>query len=199
MRANKRMLILTAAVALATATLTRVVADTTTRPAEPAKQAESAEKPETRAASRPGPSPADAQTHADAVIKALMSERAKRPVLPNAPSSRPAVRPAAAAPAEIIQPLPMPPGSMIVDRVGRLVRNEAAGWWTFRFESEKQHLYEAPLRVLPNRHLEAMETILEKSATPGLRFLVTGEVTQYHQRRYLLIRKKLVKRQMGSY
>ena len=128
-----------------------------------------------------------------------MSEQAKRPVLPAAPADQPVSQPAAAAPATIIRPLPMPPGSMIVDRVGRLVRDDAAGWWTFRFESENSRLYEAPLRILPNRHLEAMETILEKTAAPGLRFLVTGEVTHYRQKRYLLIRKKLVKRQMGTY
>ena len=138
-----------------------------------------------------------AEASADAVIRALLDER-KIPVLPSAPSTAPASAPATVAPEAIIKPLPMPPGAMVFNRLGRLVREPGGTWWTFRFESEKSVLYEPPMRVLPNQQLEAMEAILETTPTGNARFVVTGEVLQYRGEQYLLIRKKLVKRSMDG-
>jgi hypothetical protein len=88
----------------------------------------------------------------------------------------------------------MPPGAMVFNRLGRLIREPGATWWTFRYESDKGVLYEPPMRVLPNQQLEAMENILENSPSESIRFVVSGEVVQYHGQEYLLIRKKIVKR-----
>ena len=152
----------------------------------------------TTAPAAPTTRPQDPEASADAVIQALLESRVKKPVLPKAPSSAPASQPATVAPRTILQPLPTPPGTMIWNRLGRIVKDRASGWWTFRFESEKNILYEAPMRILPNRQLETMETILDKSGRMHPRFVVSGEVTQYRGKRYLLIRKKLVKREMGA-
>ncbi len=158
-----------------------------------------ADAPATKPAAdtQPTSRPADAEVSADAVIRALLQSRTKTPVLPR-PSTVTASQPASVAPTNIIRPLPMPPGSMIRNRLGRIVKDKASRWWTFRFESERTILYEAPMRILPNRQLEAMENILDNSVKPGLRFLVSGEVTQYRGKRYLLIRKKLVKPEMDG-
>jgi hypothetical protein len=92
----------------------------------------------------------------------------------------------------------MPPGAMLVNRLGTLRKDEASSWWMFHFESEKEVLYEPPIRVLPNRWLEAMETVLEKAAGRGVKFIISGEVTQYRDRRHVLIRKMIVKRDLGT-
>ena len=149
------------------------------------------------ATSRPASRPVDPEVSADTVIRQLMSGRARRPVLPTT-TTGPASQPATPAPAEIVKPLPMPPGAMIVDRVGRLIKDRASSWWQFHFSSERDVLYEAPIRVLPNRMLEAMETILENSQRSRVKFHVTGEITTYRGKRYLLIRRMLVKRDVGA-
>jgi hypothetical protein len=46
--------------------------------------------------------------------------------------------------------------------------------------------------------LEAMETILENSRRSRVEFHVTGEITTYRDKRYLLIRRMLVKREVGA-
>jgi hypothetical protein len=152
------------------------------------------------AATAPATRPADVtdEATADAVIRALLEARVKRPLLPRAVSTAPSSQPATVAPKSIIRPLPMPPGAMIVDRVGRLVREEGGGWWALHFESEKKVLYEAPIRLLPNRLLEEMEQAQAKGAKAGVKFIVSGEVTEYRGRRYLLIRKMLIKRNFGT-
>jgi len=126
-----------------------------------------------------------------------MTTRVRRAVLPKT-TTAPATQPKTVAPPEIVKPLPLPPGAMLVNRVGRLIKDENSAWWRFHFSSEKDVLYEAPMRVLPNRLLEAMETILQDSERTRVRFRVTGEITTYRGRRYLLIRRMLVKREVGA-
>lgn len=153
-------------------------------------------------AAQDGPStqPADPEVTADEVIRELMQRREARQAVPGAvePATAPATQPDTVAPAEIVKPLPMPPGAMIVGRLGRLNRDENSPWWQFRFESERDVLYEPPMRVLPNRLLEAMETIRETSGRTTLRFKVSGEITTYRGDRYLLIRRMLVYRDTGA-
>lgn len=88
-----------------------------------------------------------------------------------------------------------PEGSMVVDRAGRLVRD--AEWWTFAFESEGKVLRERPLRLLPNRMLEFMETA-SAGGRSDVVFIISGQVTEYHGANYLLAKKVLVRRQMGN-
>jgi len=180
----KTMLVLAFATAILLVTLSLTAADD-----EPAA--------DVAATSRPASRPANPEVTADAMIRQLMTGRARRAVLP-ATTTAPAAQPATPAPAEIVKPLPMPPGAMIVERVGRLIKDDAANWWRFHFSSERDVLYEAPMRVLPNRMLEAMETILENSVRTRVRFNVTGEITTYRGHRYLLIRRMRVKRELGA-
>ena len=187
----KTVMMVTLGVAISLMSLSLLAADA------PSAQPAAGTSTSAPASTRPTSRPADPEVSADAVIRALLESRTKTPVLPR-PQTAPASQPASVAPASIIRPLPMPPGAMIRSRLGRIVKDKASRWWTFHFESERTILYEAPMRILPNRQLEAMENILDSSARPGVRFLVSGEVTQYRGKRYLLIRKKLVKREMGG-
>jgi hypothetical protein len=88
-----------------------------------------------------------------------------------------------------------PEGSTIVDRAGRLVRD--GEWWAFAFESEGRVLRERPLRLLPNRMLEFMETA-SAGGRSSVVFIVSGQVTEYHGANYLLARKVLVERDLGN-
>ncbi len=108
--------------------------------------------------------------------------------------------PAPVAPAPSVAPAPRrslqaKPGQMVVDRVVRVVREEGAGWAVARFEADNT-LQEQPMRLLPNHLLVEPE---QKAGAPGLRWRITGEVTQYKGRRYLLLRKCLVEHDLGQF
>lgn len=160
----------------------------------------SAPTPGTAPATQPAGSyqPDEEEASADAVIRELLESRGQVPVNPEA-TSRPASQPESVAPTGLLKPLPMPPGMMVWNREGRLVREKESDWWLFRMESEKLNPTEQPMRILPNRLLEAMEDDLDHSPVESIRFLISGEVTQYRGRQYLLIRKKLVRRELGAF
>ena len=79
-------------------------------------------------------------------------------------------------------------GTDIVNRVGRLTRSADGQSWEFTFESDGRSMQDPPVVILPNLSLMKMET-----ATAGmsrdLRFRITGEVTEYRGRNYVLLRK----------
>lgn len=77
-------------------------------------------------------------------------------------------------------------GDIIVERVGRL--HPVAGGFEFRFESDRRQLSDPPMTILPSQRLADMEGVLNRSGG-DLRFKVTGLVTQYRGKNYLLIEK----------
>lgn len=85
----------------------------------------------------------------------------------------------------------LPEGFYISNRLGRLVRG--AGCWMFVFESQSKDSADSPVVILPNRWLEKMEADVLSTAEPII-FKVSGEITVYHGRNYLLLRKVLVER-----
>jgi len=89
---------------------------------------------------------------------------------------------------------PCPPrrGPILVDRVGRILPGPARTWRLLRFEADNT-LHDPPLRLLPCRMLRRAETL----GTARLR--VTGLITRYKGRRYLLLRKVLRQRELGRF
>ena len=85
----------------------------------------------------------------------------------------------------------------MADRLVRILPEKKAGWWVAAFEGDNT-LREAPLRLLPCRFLERAENAVGNSKDTGVRFRVSGEVTTYKARRYLLLRKLLPERDMGQ-
>ena len=79
----------------------------------------------------------------------------------------------------------LPEGDRISRRPGRLVREDE--WWTFVFESDHPDHPEARLGVLPNLVLETMARTVESGAA-GAIWVISGEVTEYRNRNYVLIR-----------
>lgn len=88
-----------------------------------------------------------------------------------------------------------PEGHYVVDRRGRLVKSGDA--WTFVFEADGKSMADPPINVLPNRWLEKMESDVAASHE-ALIFQVSGEVTVYHNKNYLLLRKVLIERESSS-
>jgi len=82
-----------------------------------------------------------------------------------------------------------------VDRPGRLVRE--GDWWTLVFESADGRVPGQQLLLLPSRQLEIMEQT-SRGGARSVVFIVSGEVTEFHGRNYLLLRKVLIRRDLGN-
>lgn len=82
-------------------------------------------------------------------------------------------------------------GTFVVDRTGRLTRSPDGQQMEFAFDSDGKNLKDPPVVILPNLKLMQMET-----ATAGnsrdLRFRITGMVTEYRGRNYVLLEKVVV-------
>jgi len=82
-------------------------------------------------------------------------------------------------------------GSYIPPRVGRLTRTPD-GQFEFTFEADATALKDPPMIILPNLKLMAMETAV-KNNSRDLKFYVSGVVTEYNGRNYILLEQVVVK------
>ena len=82
-------------------------------------------------------------------------------------------------------------GTPVVDRIGRLTRSADGQQWELAFEADGKTMQDPPLVILPNLNLGAMESAVT-GASRDLRFRVTGTVTEYKGRNYILLEKVVV-------
>jgi hypothetical protein len=78
-------------------------------------------------------------------------------------------------------------GTYLVDRVGRLTRL-ADGQNELTLEADGRSMKDPPMLILPNLKLQDMEMIVRQRSR-DLRFRVTGELTEYNGRNYILLHK----------
>jgi hypothetical protein len=159
-------------------------------------------------AHEPAPPPAEAPSPADAPADdsdtELSSEESVEDVLAMMRRQRPRqemIAPRQAGPADSAPTLagtvqaPISDGSPLVARPGRIVFDDP--WWTFVLESDELDYPEPPLRVLPNRNLELMIHLAERESR-GLVFVVSGEITAYGGKNYLLTRAAMQQAGKGN-
>jgi len=79
-------------------------------------------------------------------------------------------------------------GDYIRDRLGRLTKSADGTQEEFTFESDGRTMQDPPVIILPNLKLMAMENAVN-SANRDLRFRITGPVTEYKGRNYILLEK----------
>ena len=77
-------------------------------------------------------------------------------------------------------------GTLLVDRLGRLVRRD--GWDEFAFQSDGAAMADPPMVLLPNGTLMLLENAAAAAGRDVL-FRVTGTVTEFRGRNYLLLDK----------
>lgn len=87
--------------------------------------------------------------------------------------------------------------TMIADRVGRLAYDPDTRYWLFAFEADGQSLAEPPIALLPSQLLEIVEKTLQKTSQP-VKFRLSGQVTRYLNKNYLLPRKLLIVLDRGN-
>jgi len=142
---------------------------------------------------------AKSSTDPDSIIRAMLEERPGTPVLaPSETSSAILAQPSVAPLPEAVKiQLPTMFGTMVNDRIVRLAQDKD-GWRIVRFETDNT-LQEQPIRVLPNEKLaEAQKLSISKTGIE-LKLVVSGELTQYKGRQYLLIRRVEKYRNLGQF
>jgi hypothetical protein len=81
-------------------------------------------------------------------------------------------------------------GTFVIDSLGRLTRTRN-GQSELTFESDGKTLKDPPMLILPNLKLMQMEDSVSGS-NRDLKFRVTGMVTEYRGRNYILLEKAVV-------
>lgn len=82
-------------------------------------------------------------------------------------------------------------GEYIPDRTGRLTVAADGQSMEFTFDSDGKTLLDPPMLILPNLKLMQMENAVS-SARRDLKFRVSGQVTEYKGRNYILLDKIVV-------
>jgi hypothetical protein len=103
---------------------------------------------------------------------------------------------AAVAPAATTQQLRRE-GDWIRDKVGRLTKGSDGQTWEFTFDSDGRTMQDPPVVILPNLKLMQMENAVTGS-NRDLKFRVTGMVTEYKGRNYILLEKAMVESDTGN-
>ena len=142
-------------------------------------------------ATQPTTHPTTAPSSAD-LMKALLSEKNPTPViLPRRNKKIDASRVASVAPGargDVIEPAT---ARLVVDRLVTVQQTGQARWRQATFEADNT-LREPPVLLLPCRLLAFAEV-----QPPNTRLRVTGEITNYKHKRYMLLRKVFVERKMN--
>jgi hypothetical protein len=82
-------------------------------------------------------------------------------------------------------------GSYLVDQTGRLSRSADGQQMEFVFETDGKTMKDPPVVILPSLKLMAMESAV-KGANRDLKFRISGMVTEYNGRNYVLLEKVVV-------
>ncbi|MEZ0264125.1 MAG: hypothetical protein ACAI43_05315 [Phycisphaerae bacterium] len=82
-------------------------------------------------------------------------------------------------------------GAYVVDRVGRLTKGADGQSYELTFDADGKTLKDPPMVILPNQKLMQMENAVQGS-NRDIRFRVTGMVTEYKGRNYVLLEKVVV-------
>jgi len=79
-------------------------------------------------------------------------------------------------------------GTLLLDRIGRLTPSADGKTFELTLESDSVALADPPLVLLPNRKLMQLEDTV-KASYADQKFRVSGEVTEYRGRNYLLLQR----------
>lgn len=88
-------------------------------------------------------------------------------------------------------------GTFLPERTGRLTRSPDGAQAEFTFDADGRALRDPPLVILPSLKLVAMENAVSGS-NRDLKFRVSGTITEYRGRNYILLEKVVVIPEAGQ-
>ena len=145
--------------------------------------------------------PTTAETSAiadpDDLIRRLLEERPGKPVL-LPPESEAKVEPLPSVSPAVAKQLPQAFGSMIADRSVYLSTDANSGWSTVRFIADNT-LLEQPIRLLPCKQVVVAKDLSATKLGRNIKLRVSGELTRYKGKEYLLLRKVTREREMHQF
>jgi hypothetical protein len=131
------------------------------------------------------------------ILDRMASQRPARPILPPTP-------PQDAQPIAV-SPIPGPRDAVIksrnllvTDRVVRILPEEKDGWWAMYFEGDNT-LREPPIRILPGKMLQKAEQTVAAFRGRAVKFRVSGLITDYKGKQYVLLRKLIYEPDLGRF
>ena len=87
---------------------------------------------------------------------------------------------------------------LVVDRIVRIIKSQDGDWWEAHFQSDNT-LREPPLRIHPSLMLVRAQSLSRAMGLADLKLRISGQITYYRGRRFLLLRKLLKQRNMGQF
>jgi len=88
-------------------------------------------------------------------------------------------------------------GQLIEQRVGRFVKDPRTGSEIIVFDGDGKRMLDQPMGLIPCRYLAVMEDASEYGLKP-VKFKVSGVVTQYRGKNFLLLKSVTVVREIHS-
>ena len=133
-----------------------------------------------------------ANQSAEAMLRQMLQPQGQtaQPLKP-LPDLPPAVDSTSGAGAVVPNAQPQPvarEGTLLLDRIGRLTPSADGKSFELTLEADGVVLADPPLILLPNRKLMQLEDTV-KASFADQRFRVSGEVTEYRGRNYLLLQR----------
>ncbi|MBN1766541.1 MAG: hypothetical protein JW860_14900 [Sedimentisphaerales bacterium] len=83
-------------------------------------------------------------------------------------------------------------GQMVIDREGRLMYSSQEDRFMFIFEADSPSLQEPPVLLHPNQLLQKMEEMAGVQILRRVKFRITGQITTYQSKNYMLLNKVLL-------
>lgn len=152
-----------------------------------------ASEPSTRPAISPSTRPVTSARSVDDAFDNLLPDADRptpQPLRPIPKPNAPPVYDATGGPNAVAPGAPQTPlrreGTLLIDRLGRLVRSD--GRSEFAFSADGSTMADPPMVLLPNVTLTLMEDAADAAGQEVL-FRVSGTVTEYRGRNYLLLDK----------
>lgn len=155
--------------------------------------------PTTRPATQPATQPGDTiPIQPDSILGRMLQNADTRQPLGSEPN--PPAPDATSGMAPIKQPAPRillkPEGNYVIGRMARLGKVHD-GFRELIFNADGQALRDPPMRILPNQLLSSMEDQTRGSSDP-MAFRISGYITQYKDRNYILIDKAVPEARVGD-
>jgi hypothetical protein len=157
-------------------------------PVAPAPEPAPSVRPET------GTRPSGQEPTAEEIIRQLMENKPLRPLTPETQPAGRGEQPETDL-AKQEEGARWREDTLLSDRQARLIPSGSG--WMLSFEDWGKYPADPPVRVLPGRLLETAIS-LSAGGTRSVVFLVSGEITAYKGSNYILLRKVLVRRNMGN-
>lgn len=137
---------------------------------------------------RPSDGRPEASSDPNKMLEQLLTPARNEPLLPQPDAPRENSASRGVAPNAPLLNL-IREGTWIHDQVGRVQRT-ADGQPEFVFESDGRSMTKPPMLILPNLQLMQMEHAL-KNASRDVKFSITGMVTEYNARNFILVERVL--------